>query len=373
MITLSAYKLNFKLAEPMSISFHTFYYSESVIIQLSAAGFTGLGEAAPFKPITGDSQEEVIEQAKLLQSIPLDPTKDSLESLHTSMDEKGITSETLRAGVDFAYHDLLGKIKGIPVYKLYAATPKPVNNSVTIMIQPTPEETANHAKKIFSTFPDLKILKMKLQGAESDIERVTAVKKIAPKDMIFLLDANQGFKNPESDIAILNELVDILEHVVLVEQPTPKEDLEKMRYMKEHVKNTLIFADESATTPEEVKKVIAAQAAHGINIKLQKAGGIWPAKQIAKLCEEAQLQMMVGCMLEGPSGIGAGIHFAVSTPLILSDLDADIESKDYTNTALPFTNGKRLVLETPGIGVTLDMEKIAKLQASGELIHEKVV
>lgn len=373
MIQLKAYKLNFKLEEPLSISFHTFYYTESVIINLIHDGKIGIGEAAPFKPITGDSQEEVIEQAKLLTEIPLDPTKDSLQTLHDFMDKKGIVSETLRAGVDFAYHDLIAKIQGIPVYKLYATTPRPVDNSITIMIQPTAEETAQHAAKIFAKYPDLKILKLKLQGDQSDIERVTAVKKIAPKNMTFLLDANQGFKNPEEDIKTVNKLVEILENVVLIEQPTPKDDLEKLKYMKEHVKNTLIFADESATTLEAAKAVIAAKAAHGINIKLQKAGGIWPAKQIAKLCEENDLKIMEGCMLEGPIGIGAGIHFAVSTHLILSDLDADLYTKPYTNTVLPFIKGQRTILEIPGIGVTLDAEKIKKLQETGELIYEKVI
>lgn len=373
MMNLSAYKLNFKLKEPISISFHTFHYRETVIINLSFQSLTGIGEAAPFKPITGDSQEEVLTQAKLLTQIPLDPTTDTVEKLHEYMDQQHITRETLRAAVDFAYHDLVAKMKGIPVYKLYKPTPRLIDNSVTIFVKDTFKEVAADAKHVFTNYPDLKILKIKLKG-EGDIERARAVKSVAPEGMKFLIDANQGFADPKKAVEDLTKIGDILEDVILVEQPCPKEDLQAMKYVTDNVKNMLVFADESAATVDDARKVIEAKAAHGVNIKLQKAGGIWPSKQIAKMCIENGLQIMTGCMLEGPIGIAAGIHFATSTEnLILTDLDADLDIQDSTNTKSPYKHGQRIPLESPGFGISLDVEKINELQKIKEAVFEQII
>ena len=366
------YKLNTKLPEPISISFHTFYYQENVILTLEANGFTGLGEAAPFKPITGDSQAEVLEQAEKLREIDLDPNNFEPEKLHEILDEKNITSETLRAAVDFAYHDLVAKIKNIPVFKLYADTPTFIDNSVTIFVKDSFEETASDAKKVFNTFPDLKILKIKLKG-EHDVERAKAIKNVAPQNMKFLIDANQGYKDPQIAVNDLTQIGDILENVILVEQPTPKEDLVALKYVKDNMKNMLVFADESAATVSDAKKVIETNSAHGINIKLQKAGGIHPAKQIAKMCEGSNYKIMVGCMLEGPVGIAAGIHFADSTKnLILTDLDGDLTVENYAN-KLPFISGQRQTTDQAGLGINLEWEKIKSHADGDNLIFEKIM
>lgn len=369
---LQARVLNFKLPEPMAISFHTFFYRETVIITLIYKAFTGIGEAAPFKPITGDSQEEVIEQVKKLIDIPLNPEKDSIEALHKYLDSQYITSETLRAAIDFAYHDMLAKMKGVPVYKLYRPTPRLVDNSVTIFVKETPDEATKDAKKVFATYPELKILKVKLKG-EGDIERAKAVKNVAPQGMRFIIDANQGFTNAKKAVEELNEIGNILEHTILVEQPCPKGDLDSLKYITDHMTNMLVFADEAAATIEDARKVVATKAAHGINIKLQKAGGIWPAKQIAQMCIANGLQIMVGCMLEGPIGIAAGIHFATSTEnIILTDLDADLGIQDSTNAISPYVGGKREPLELPGLGTVVDEEKIKKLAETGEAVYKKI-
>ncbi len=373
MIVLQAYTLNLKLKEPISISFHTFNFRETVIISLSWESLIGMGEAAPFKPITGDSQEEVLDQAKKISQIHLDPTKNTIADLHAYMDKLNIVSQTLRAAVDFAYHDLLAKMKNIPVYALYRKTPKSVDNSITIFVRDTFEEIAADAKRVFDRFPELKILKIKLNG-KGDVNRAKSVKSVAPKGMKFVIDANQGFSDPKRAVEDLNKIGKILEDVILVEEPCPKGELEKLKFVKENVQGMMVFADESAATAEDARRVIKARAAHGINIKLQKAGGIWPSKQIAKMCIDNGLQMMVGCMFEGPIGIAAGIHFIASTDnIILTDLDSDLEIQDTTNTKSLFENGQRSPLQEPGFGITLDKEKISKLEEKGEAIYEKII
>lgn len=369
---LQAFKINFKLKSPISISFHTWYYRENILIVLKHKDYQGLGEAAPFKPITGDSQEEVIEELIRLKSLPLNPEKDSLEKLHQFLNQK-INSQTLKCALDFAYHDILGKIKKMPVYKLYREKPSFIYNSVTVFIKETPEKTAKEAKKIYKKYPHLRLLKIKLKG-KGDIERVKAIKKVSPSQIKFVLDANQGFKDPKEAVEVLTRIRNILQDVILVEEPCPKGDLKKLKFVKEHLKKTLVFADESAATLEDAKKVIDKKAAHGINIKLQKAGGIWPGKQIAKLCQKAGFKIMVGSMMEGPVSITAGVHFAVSTPnLILTDLDMDLDMPKHTREESKFINGKRTVSLNSGLGVFYNFNRIKELKKRGLVIFEKIL
>jgi len=99
----------------------------------------GLGAANPFKPITGDSEDDFIKDAKRVLQIPLDPGKNTLDELHEFLDER-VFSKTLVSAIDAAYHDLMGQIKEVPVYQLYSKKPKFVDNSVTVFIKDSLQE-----------------------------------------------------------------------------------------------------------------------------------------------------------------------------------------------------------------------------------------
>jgi L-alanine-DL-glutamate epimerase-like enolase superfamily enzyme len=372
MILINAYKFNFKLLSPISISFHTWYYRENILVKLKWKNFEGWGEAAPFKPVSGDNQTEVIKELKRLKFLPFDPEKDSFKTLHYFLSKK-LKSQTTKAAIDFAYHDLIGKIKKLPVNKLHYPKAKLVPNSVTIFIQDSPANTAKEAKRIYKKYPHLKILKIKLAGKD-DFGRVEAIKRVSPKKMKFTLDANQAFKKPQEAVSALSKIGKILKRVILVEEPCPKGELDKLKYVKNNLKKIMVFADESAATLKDVNKLIKAKAVDGVNIKLQKAGGIWPAKQIALACQKAGLKIMIGSMLEGPLAITAGVHFAVSTPnLILSDLDMDLDMPKHTWGEAGFKEGKRIPTKNYGLGVSFNMDKIKQMQKNKTLIFERIL
>ncbi|MCP4177998.1 MAG: hypothetical protein GY756_09545 [bacterium] len=367
MIEISGYIYNYKLDSPLSISFHTWYYRNNLIVELKYDNFIGLGEAAPFKPITGDTQEEAINDIKSISALDLNPLKDDLSSLHDKLDELNIKSATLRAAIDFAYHDLKGKILNIPCYNLYSDKFRNIPNSVTVFIKDSIDETVLETKRILNLYPNLKVLKIKLKGNE-DIERCKAIKKIANKNIAFTLDANQGFHNPDDAVKTLNRIINILDNVTLIEEPCPKNDLDKMKFVKDNIIGSLIFADESAVNLRSVQNIIKHNAADGVNIKLQKTGGIWPAKEIAKLCNDANLKVMVGEMLDCTIATTAGIHFSGSTDnVILTDLDMDLDLISHVDGAPDFKNGCRTQNNKPGFGLKLNFDSI------NDLIRKKIL
>lgn len=366
MITLTAQKMNFKLSTPATTSCEKSYFTENVIISLRYKELLGLGEASPYFSVTRDTQEEVLQESAQFSTLPFDPEHDSVEVVCQYL-KAHVKSSSLRAAIDFGYHDLLGKLRHIPAYQLYAPTYTSVVNSITLFIKDTVAETIQHTEQIYHRFPSLRVLKIKLKG-EQDIERVKAIKDISPDHMQFILDANQGFRDPRDAVRTLSSIQDILGTVLLVEEPCPMKDLKKLKYVKEGMQNLPVFADESAASFEDVQAIASSNAASGINIKLQKTGGISEAKRIARLCNDNGLSIMVGCMLEGPVGVAAGVAFAVTTTgVVATDLDFDLEIPQHTKERCPFIQGERHPLPAPGFGISFDEDKLAVLKTSGEL------
>jgi L-alanine-DL-glutamate epimerase-like enolase superfamily enzyme len=113
-----------------------------------------------------------------------------------------------------------------------------------------------------------------------------------------------------------------------------------------------VIADEAVVDARDALRVAATGAAHGINIKVAKAG-LLGALQIIAVAQAGGLKLMLGCMLESLLGIGAALHLACGTGAFdYLDLDAHtligLEPQ-----GLPFAqDGDRLRVDAtaPGIG-----------------------
>jgi L-alanine-DL-glutamate epimerase-like enolase superfamily enzyme len=363
---MEAYKMNFKLDEPIRISFHSFTHRENILLKLTRNDLIGYGEAAPFKLITEDTQAEVFEY--LRKNKGLVEKELEISEIHEKLP---CDSQTSRAAIDFALHDLIGKKQGIPAHKLYSDKFNKVLNSITIFIKDL-ESTRLEAQRILGAYPDLKIIKIKLSGDE-DIERANTIKSCTPSGISFMLDANQAFDDPNNAVTVLNQVCDILGDVILIEEPCPKGDLEKLKHVKENL-SVPIIADETCVDINDLRKIIEKDAADGINIKLQKAGGIYPGRLMAELAADHGLKVMVGSMLEGPISIAAGVHFAVCTPnVFVTDLDMDLDLPKHWNYRADFREGSRVPANQPGLGVELDFNTIEKLKKEGRLEFERII
>ncbi|HBM15561.1 MAG TPA: hypothetical protein DD381_04340 [Lentisphaeria bacterium] len=373
MIKVSAYRYEYKEDPPVKISFHTWHYRPNVIVRLEHKDSFGLGESAPLLQITGDDQTSVIEEIKSLNNFDINPETTTASDFHLYLDKIELKSITLRTALDFAYHDLKAKLLGIPVWRMFSDSIIKIPNSVTVYLKDSLEETALEAKRLITKFPLMKVMKIKLSG-EGDFERCQAVKKILQNhDIVFSLDANQGYSDPSKAVSSLNQIIKLLGKVLLIEEPCPKGELDKLRFVKENIVNSLIFADESAVNIEDVRTIIDKKAAHGINIKLQKAGGIYKGREIASLAVKHGLKLMVGAMLEGSLGMAAGIHFSNDLQnLILKDLDTDLDMEEHFNGKIPFLDGFRLPCSMPGLGISFNETLIMKLKEKNLLTLQQI-
>jgi len=314
------------------------------------------------EPITGDTQKVALRFLKTASVLLKDQDPCDIIGIHILLDKfskkLGITSRTAKAAIDSACYDILGKITRRPVYQIISNTkPAAVPNTVTIYIKSI-EETVKKTKHMMTKYKrnGIRRLKLKLSGnPKLDKKRVLLAARIFPGE--FTLDANEAYKDAELAVKIFNDIYDVIgSRVVLIEQPSPREDLVKLKYITEGCKIP-IFSDESVATLEELQRIIEENSVNGINIKPQRAGGIYWGNKMAELAKKSGLKIMVGCVFEGGVAIAQDVNFlaGISRDVIGSDLDTDLELRDIVteSSKIPFKNGARIPLSKPGLGIEL--------------------
>src|SRR5262249_15805233 len=108
-----------------------------------------------------------------------------------------------------------------------------------------------------------------------------------------------------------------------------------------------IFVDEDCHTLGDVAP--CAERAHGINIKLNKSGGIREGVRMAHAARALGLGVMLGCMVESGLGIAAGAHMASLCDHV--SLDGNLLLADDPWPGVTLADGVQLPSSSPGLGV----------------------
>ncbi len=95
------------------------------------------------------------------------------------------------------------------------------------------------------------------------------------------------------------------------------------------------------------------RAADLINIKLMKTGGIYNALKICAMAESAQMECMMGCMLESKISVSAAAHLACAKSIITKiDLDPPVLCKEDPIEGGALYKGNKIILsDEPGLGI----------------------
>ncbi|MBV9281697.1 MAG: dipeptide epimerase, partial [Chloroflexi bacterium] len=121
---------------------------------------------------------------------------------------------------------------------------------------------------------------------------------------------------------------------------------EGLGYVRDNVYLPIV-ADESCVVPADVPRV--APYVDGINIKLMKCGGIYPALQMIHLARAHHLSLMMGCMVESSIAITAAAHLS---PLIdYADLDGNLLIAKDVCRGVRVESGKLVLPGGPGLGL----------------------
>lgn len=313
-----------------------------VLVELEHEGQVGLGEASPSSRYGEDSHDA---ERFLTEAEPLlgeDPFESEAIAERLLERAQGGYPGAL-AALDTALCDLNAKLSGQTLramLELGDRTP-PTAYSIGIGI---PEQMAREAAEVAPGPPPRPILKLKL-GEDGGLDSVAAVHEALP-DRELWVDANEAWDLDQARERI-PKLADL--GVALVEQPLPADALEGYRALKPE-SPLPVFLDENVLTAADVPGV--TDLCHGVNVKLQKTGGIRPALEAVRAAREHGLEVFVGCMVETRIGIAAGAH--VATLADRCDLDGCLLLADDPVEGIELDQEHRWALgEGPGLGVRL--------------------
>ena len=242
-----------------------------------------------------------------------------------------------KAALDIALMDWVGQKLGVPLYRFFGLDPNDAPITTFSIGIDTPEVTRQKVREA-EAFP---VLKIKV-GLDTDEATIAAVRSATNKPL--RVDANEGWKDREVAVRKINWLA--TQGVEFVEQPMPAEMLEETRWVRERVRLPLI-ADEACQRARDIPKLVGIF--DGVNVKLDKAGGILEAFQMIQIARALGLKTMLGCMVSSSVSVTAAAHLS---PLVdYADLDGNLLIANDPFTGVQVRNGKLLLPDRPGLGL----------------------
>ena len=325
------------LADAFTIARGSSTHEDVLQVELEHDGIVGYGEAAP-ATFLRETMADSLAFAESDASAALGDDPFALEEIGRRLaGTAGVTAA--RAALDGALHDWIGKRCGQPTWRLLGLSRLTPPTSYTIGID-TVEGTVDRVRRAAG----YRFLKVKL-GGRDDLARLEAIRAAAPRARL-RADANQGLTMPDA-----LELVQALAamDVELLEQPFHSDDLDAWHRLAELPRHRRVplIVDEGCRDLASVAEV--AGYADGINVKVDKAGGIREALRMVHAARALGLRVMLGCMVSSELGIAQAAQLASLADHV--DLDGHLLLTESPFVGLGLDDGRVILSDQPGLGV----------------------
>ncbi|KAL2400988.1 Cis-3-hydroxy-L-proline dehydratase [Exophiala dermatitidis] len=316
---------------------------DATIVRITTQnGIEGWGESTPFGS-TWVASHALGVRAGIAEIAPkligLDPRR--VDRVNEVMDAALVGHEHAKTAMDVACWDIFGKWAGLPVCELLGGRTGiqlPLISSIPV---DEPEVMRQHVAK----FRAKGYLghSVKLDGVpKKDAERIAASLADKEPGEFFIVDANGGL-TVETALRTLR---------------TP---------FARRRTNVPIFFDELATDGASIAKLIADDAAEGIDLKISKAGGLTRARRQRDICLAAGYTIGVQDTVGSDIVFAAIVHMAQTIPE--RHLRCILESRDMVTLKVAdgdyqVHNGRITAPTTPGLGITPRLDVLGEAVAT---------
>lgn len=373
-----------------------------VIIQLHTnTGLTGIGEVVASEKYLGDTQPHVIENLhnhweNLRGEDPAD-----IARLHKLMTTP-YTYNAAETAIDMALYDIKGKAYDEPVYRLFdrgyrskvnmlahvgagsirraryparrtgAQLPRFAGINVPPQDPDGPRDihqAIDHATQYVDE--GYTGLEVKIGGdprghdeIQTRLDLVDGIIEAVPDDIHLNFDGNASWQNPTLVISAFKHLADQSRSFVL-EEPISPENPRGLVEIREAL-NLPILADESATSPNAVLRLITMNAIDAVIVKPSRIGGVYPALQMIAIAEAADLDIKIDTTPLTKITDTSAAHLATIPeypyPAGLLDGHQWFKEKPFKHTGITYENGTAVLPSAPGWGIDIDQDELAALQ-----------
>jgi L-alanine-DL-glutamate epimerase-like enolase superfamily enzyme len=312
-------------------------YRETLHVGYTRDGITGHGEGAPIVRYHEDAEgaRKAVEsvRALLVSANPMQFAKVMAEVFRRVPGEWAG-----KAAIDIALMDWVGQKLGIPLYTYFGLDPKDTPLTTFSIGIDTPEITKQKTREA----ADFPILKVKV-GLATDEPTIEAVRSVTKKPL--RVDANEGWKDKEEAVRKINWLEKM--GVEFIEQPLPAEMIEETRWVRGRV-HIPIIADEACQRASDIPKL--KDAFDGVNVKLDKSGGMLEAYRMIQIAKALGMKTMLGCMVSSSVSVTAAAHLS---PLVdYADLDGNLLISNDPFRGVLVEKGKLVLPKGAGLGLT---------------------
>lgn len=322
-------------------------FDSTVVAVETDAGVTGYGECCPLgsaylPAYAGGVRAGLAEIGPKV--IGLDPT--DLGPLNRQMDAVLRGHPYVKAAIDVACWDILGKVTGQPVYKLLGGAEQEVVRLYRAISQESPEEMA--AKIAGYRAEGYRKFQLKVGGeADTDIERIRVCAQEMQKGDILVADSNTGWSMHEA-ARVVAAVRDI---DVYIEQPCPT--YEECLVVRRRTSLPFVL-DEVIDGLGTLMRGLAEGAMDVINLKISKVGGLTKARVMRDICVASGVPMTIEDTWGGDIVTAAIAHLARSTPedFVFSATDFNsYGTVDIARGAPQRVEGCMTAADRPGLGI----------------------
>ena len=275
------------------------------------------------------------------------------------------------SGLEHAMWDILGKVSGQPVYKLLGG---PVRSKIRGYVNGwggggwDSADLADRASQIVeSGFTALKF--DPIPGpwrtfVSKDVERqavenVRAVRQAVGTDVDILVEMHRRLA-PMHAVKIAREIEQY--EPFWYEEPVLAENIDALASAKRDI-NIPVVTGEELYTKFEFREVFEKQAADIINPDVCNVGGILELKEIAAMAEPYFVVVSPHNYNSTTLGLAATINASATMPnFLITEYFVNFEElgRDIATQPFQVENGYINLPESPGLGIDLDEESLAK-------------
>lgn len=351
------------LESPISDARNTITHRSCVIVRVDTdSGVSGWGEAASF----AGCGELVVQTIRFLEKRYLgqDPTMISKlydESYHYTQHfgRRGLVINAL-SGIDVALWDILGKVAGLPVYKLLGASRSSINYYFNAGYYIDGDNLAFVEKSVASGVErGAKAVKIKIGrfGLDDDIKRVEVARKVLGKERDLMVDANACL-----DKRYLRYLDPVLveNRVRWMEEPVPIQHIESLVELRQQMV-TPIAGYELEMTLLGYAEMIERRAIDVVQPDAIWSGGLTECHRIAGVAQAHSIELI-------PHNFASIVSYAANAHLAASAktggwLETDSNNNPFLwnvdkNDAYRLEKGTFALPELPGLGIDLDLTRL---------------